>query len=226
MSKNKNLVDIIELYKSENGRSFYEQMQDEIKKQLAECKKYAPHYFTDEVVDQYVELYPNIIKEDIENGKINLEDYINNKNKNIENLIFDLTNDTEKNCCNILANLYFENIGNGDKIKGQEYFNKLFLANSNNYNKYYKKCDEFRIFCDSMSDENKKYFKKLRNWDISELSSFYKWTFIIAFFFISVPYILIKKFALKSKNIQTLKEFMKSNETREMFIILSKGDLY
>lgn len=227
MGKSKNdIFNIIELYKSKDGENFCEQMQSEIKNNLAECKKYAPHYFTDDFVDQYVEIFPTIIKEDIVNGKIDLEKYTTDTDIHIEDFIFDITKDAEKNCCKSLANIYFENIGNGDKEKGQEYFNKLLLSNSVNYDKYYNECEEFQIFCDSMSDENKKYFKKLRNWDTSGLSAFYKWTFIIAFFYISIPYLLIKKFALKSKNIPTLKEFMKSEETKEMLIILSKGDLY
>lgn len=222
----KDILDIIELYKSKNAEDFYQQMQNEIKNKLAKCKDYAPHYFTDAVIDQYAEGFSIFVKKDIENGKLNLEKYITDKDSCIEDFIFDITKDTEKRYCTSLANLYFENIGNGDKEKGQEHFNKLFLSNSVNYDKYYDECEEFQIFCDSMSDENKKYFKKLRNWDFSGINSFYKWVLIISFFFISIPYLLIKKFALKSKNIPTLKELMKSDETKEMFIILSKGDLY
>ena len=227
MSQNtKDMMDIITNYRTKDGKSFDEQLQYEVKSILLDCQKYAPHYFTDEFIKKYLEIYPNILKKDIESGEFDLEPFELEKPNGVEDLIASVIKEREHSCCHTFSNNIFQSLGKGNRNKGQEIFNNYFLSNSSNYNKYYKNCTEFRQFYDSMSDENKNYFKKLRNWDTSGLTSFYKWVYIIAFFYISVPYLLIKRLAMKYKKIPTPNEYMNSDEVKEIFTILTKGEIY
>ena len=227
MDKNKKLfIEKIETYKSNENKNFFEQMQTNIENKLLQCQKYAPHYFTDEFIEDYSNSYIQIIKDKIYNSELDIKLSEINKKDFVETFLSDAITDLEKTCCNAFASAYFKELGKGNELKGQGYFNNLLLSNSKNYKKYYENCNEFKIFCDSMSEDNKKAFKKQRELDTPMLSDFYKWVYIIAFFYISIPYFLIKKYALKSKKISSVDEFVNNEMTREIFLILSKGDKY
>lgn len=219
-------IEKIETYKSSENKNFFEQMQSNIKNKLSKCQEYAPHYFTDEFIKDYSKSYIESIKENIYQSELQIKLSEINKKGFIENFLSDAIIDLDKICCNAFASAYFKELGKGNEAKGMQYFNNLLLSNNRNYKKYYASCSEFKTFCDSMSEELKKGFKKQRELDSQILSEFYKWVFIISFFFISIPYFLIKKYALKSYKISTLDEYVNNEMTKEMFIILSKGDKY
>lgn len=217
----------IEIFGYKNEKEFLELFEKEAKEKLEDCQKRAPNVFTNEAVKQYVAELKNMLMEEFSKQGQGIDFFIKNNPKFLEKLKNTLTKDLEKNCCNATANIYFEAIGNGNREKGQKIFNKMFLLDNKNYQKCYRVSEEFRQFCDSMSESNKKYFKNERNGDfVSAYSSFYKWVFIISVPIISIPYLLIKKFAFKAKKIPTITEIVERVEWKEFFIILSKGDLY
>lgn len=82
-------IEKIETYKSSENRNFFEQMQSNIKNKLLNCQEYAPHYFTDEFIQDCSKSYIEIIKENIYQSELDIKPYEINKKEFVENFLSD-----------------------------------------------------------------------------------------------------------------------------------------
>ena len=219
------------LYRTEDGKGVFEEIEQKSINIFENYKERAPTVFGKADSVGYVKEILTILKNNIQETEMCDEEACSSMNDDwYKNFIETRVNYIVELLCTSIAENFFEKLGNGNMEKGLKTFEEVFLEDRSNYNKLYKKSSEFRDFCDSMSDKNKKQFKSIRNFDFSSIFKLHfqilKWSFIIGFWFFSIPYYVIKKIVHKYKGFQRESNIFESQEIREIFFVLSKTSIY